>query len=175
LTAYPYTRSVKPIEGASNGRTATSIVMSGRNSWAESDLKRLTNEGTAEPELDKGDVQGPLSMAVAVTAPVEGAAPPPADSKEENPSKPETRLVVVGDSDFASNSVAGMGGNRDMFLNMVNWLAKQENLISVRTRSPEDRRITMTAGQDRMIFWFTMLILPGLIFLAGIQTWWRRR
>jgi ABC-type uncharacterized transport system involved in gliding motility auxiliary subunit len=175
LTAYPYTRSVKPIEGASNGRTATSIVMSGRNSWAESDLKRLTNEGTAEPELDKGDVQGPLSMAVAVTAPVEGAAPPPADRKEENPSKPETRLVVVGDSDFASNSVAGMGGNRDMFLNMVNWLAKQENLISVRTRSPEDRRITMTAGQDRMIFWFTMLILPGLIFLAGIQTWWRRR
>jgi ABC-type uncharacterized transport system involved in gliding motility auxiliary subunit len=176
LTAYPYTRSVKPIEGASNGRTATSIVMSGRNSWAEIDLKRLTTKGEAEPELDKGDTQGPLSMAVAVTAPVEGAAPPPpADSKEENPNKPETRLVVVGDSDFATNSVAGMGGNRDMFLNMVNWLAKQENLISVRTRSPEDRRITMTAGQDRMIFWFTMLILPGLIFLAGIQTWWRRR
>jgi ABC-type uncharacterized transport system involved in gliding motility auxiliary subunit len=150
--------------------------MSGRNSWAESDLKRMTTEGSAEPNFDQGDVQGPISLAVAVSAPVEGATPPPpADGPDANPNKPETRLVVVGDSDFAANSVAGIPGNQDMFLNMVNWLAQQENLISVRPRNPEDRRITMTAGQDRMIFWFTIAILPGLIFLAGIQTWWRRR
>jgi hypothetical protein len=176
LTAYPYSRSVKPVEGAPGGRTATSFIMSGRNSWAESDLKTLTTKGEARPELDKGDVQGPISLAVAVSAPVEGAPPPPpAEGQDANPNKPETRLVVVGDSDFAANSVAGMAGNRDMFLNMVNWLAQQENLISVRPRSPEDRRITLTAGQDRMIAWFTMAILPGLVFLAGIQTWWRRR
>jgi ABC-type uncharacterized transport system involved in gliding motility auxiliary subunit len=176
LTAYPYTRSVKPIDGAPAGRTATAFIMSGRNSWAESDLKTLTTKGEAAPEFDKGDVQGPISLAVAVSAPVEGAAPPPAaDGQAENPNKPETRLVVVGDSDFAANSVAGIPGNQDMFLNMVNWLAQQENLISVRPRSPEDRRITLTGGQDRMIFWFTLAILPGLVFLAGIQTWWRRR
>ena len=176
LTAYPFTRSIKPIAGAPGGRTATSFVMTGRNSWAESDLKRLTTKGEAEPEFDKGDVQGPISLAVAVSAPVEGATPPPpAEGQDANPNKPETRLVVVGDSDFAANSVAGIPGNQDMFLNMVNWLAQQENLISVRPRSPEDRRITLTAGQDRMIAWFTMVILPGLVFLAGIQTWWRRR
>jgi ABC-type uncharacterized transport system involved in gliding motility auxiliary subunit len=176
LTAYPYSRSVKPIEGAPGGRTATSFILSGRNSWAESDLKTLTTKGEASPEFDKGDVQGPISLAVAVSAPVGGATPPPpAEGQDANSNKPETRLVVVGDSDFAANSVAGMAGNRDMFLNMVNWLAQQENLISVRPRSPEDRRITLTAGQDRMIFWFTMAILPGLVFLAGIQTWWRRR
>ena len=176
LTAYPYARSVKPIEGAPGGRTATSFVMSGRNSWAESDLKTLTTKGEASPEFDKGDVQGPISLAVAVSAPVEGATPPPpAEGQDANPNKPETRLVVVGDSDFAANSVAGIPGNQDMFLNMVNWLAQQENLISVRPRSPEDRRITLTAGQDRVIAWFTMVILPGLVFLAGIQTWWRRR
>jgi ABC-type uncharacterized transport system involved in gliding motility auxiliary subunit len=176
LTAYPFSRSVKPIAGAPAGRTATSFIMTGRNSWAESDLKRLTTKGEAEPEFDKGDVQGPISLAVAVNAPVEGATPPPpADGQDANPNKPETRLVVVGDSDFAANSVAGIPGNQDMFLNMVNWLAQQENLISVRPRSPEDRRITLTAGQDRMIAWFTMVILPGLVFLAGIQTWWRRR
>ena len=176
LTAYPYSRSVKPLESPPAGRTATSFILSGRNSWAESDLKTLTTKGEASPDFDKGDVQGPISLAVAVSAPVEGAPPPPpADGQEPNPNKPETRLVVVGDSDFATNSVAGIGGNRDMFLNMVNWLAQQENLISVRPRNPEDRRITLTAGQDRMIFWFTMVILPGLVFLAGIQTWWRRR
>jgi ABC-type uncharacterized transport system involved in gliding motility auxiliary subunit len=177
LTAYPYSRSVKPVEGAPAGRTAVSIVQSGRNSWAESDLQMLTTKGEARPEFDKGDVQGPISLAVAVTAPLAEATPPPppADGQDANPNKPETRLVVVGDSDFASNSVAGMGGNRDMFLNMVNWLAQQENLISVRPRNPADRRITVTGGQDRMIFWFSMIILPGLIFLAGVQAWWRRR
>jgi ABC-type uncharacterized transport system involved in gliding motility auxiliary subunit len=177
LTAYPYARSVKPIEGGANGRTATTIIQSGRNSWAESDLKTLTTKGEARPEFANGDVQGPISLAVAVSAPVENATPPAGDNKDKdaNPNKPETRLVVVGDSDFAANSVAGMGGNRDMFLNMVNWLAQQENLISVRPRDPEDRRITLTAGQDRIIFWFALVILPGLIFIAGVQTWWRRR
>jgi ABC-type uncharacterized transport system involved in gliding motility auxiliary subunit len=155
----------------------TTFIQSGRNSWAESDLRTLTTKGEATPDFEGGDIQGPISLAVAVAAPPEGATPPPADGQppDTNPSKPETRLVVVGDSDFAANNVAGMGGNRDMFLNMVNWLAQQENLISVRPRNPEDRRVSMTAGQDRMIFWFTIVILPGLIFLAGIQTWWRRR
>jgi ABC-type uncharacterized transport system involved in gliding motility auxiliary subunit len=177
LTAYPYSRSVKPIEGAPGGRTATTFVLSGRNSWAESDLKTLTTKGEAKPDFEGGkDIQGPISLAVAVTAPVDGAAPPPpADAEAANPNKPETRLVVVGDSDFAANNVAAMGGNRDMFLNIVNWLAQQENLIAVRPRNPEDRRVTVTAGQDTMIFWFTIVILPGLIFLAGVQTWWRRR
>jgi ABC-type uncharacterized transport system involved in gliding motility auxiliary subunit len=175
LTAYPYARSVKPVENSPNGRTATTIIQSGVNSWAESDLKTLTTRGEARPEFDKGDVKGPVSLAVAVSAPVATPAPPATDGADANANKPETRLVVVGDSDFAANGVAGMGGNRDMFLNMVNWLAQQENLISVRPRNPADRRITMTAGQDRMIFWFAMIILPGLIFVAGIQAWWRRR
>jgi ABC-type uncharacterized transport system involved in gliding motility auxiliary subunit len=176
LTAYPYARSVKPVENSPNGRTATTIIQSGVNSWAETDLKTLTTRGEAQPDFDKGDIKGPVSLAVAVSAPVSTPAPPPAtDGQDANANKPETRLVVVGDSDFAANAVAGMGGNRDMFLNMVNWLAQQENLISVRPRNPADRRVTMTAGQDRMIFWFAMVILPGLIFVAGIQAWWRRR
>jgi gliding motility-associatede transport system auxiliary component len=177
LTAYPYTRSVKPIEGGSGGRTATTFVQSGRNSWAETDLKLLTTQGEAQPEPDKGDVQGPVSLAVAGSAPAADAPKPDANAGADNgdQTKPETRLVVMGDSDFASNGVVGTGGNREMFLNVVNWLAQQENLIAVRPRNPEDRRITLTAGQDRFIFWLTVLILPGAILLAGVQTWWRRR
>ena len=83
--------------------------------------------------------------------------------------------MVIGDSDFATNAVLGIGGNRDLFLNVVNWLAQQENLISVRPRDPQERRITLSAGQDRFIFWLTVLIIPGFILLGGVQTWWRRR
>jgi len=176
-TAYPYAREVKPVEGDTSGATPTSFIQSGRNSWAETDLTLLTTRGEAQPEPDKGDVQGPISLAVAVSAPVKDAPKPPtppADGSDE-PKTPETRIVVIGDSDFAANSFLGTGGNRDMFLNTVNWLAQQENLISVRPRNPEERRITLTAGQDRMIFWFTVLVVPGLILLVGVQTWWRRR
>jgi ABC-type uncharacterized transport system involved in gliding motility auxiliary subunit len=175
LTAFPYARQVKPVENTSNGRTATTFIQSGRNSWAETDLKLLTTEGQAQPDLDKGDVQGPVSLAVAVSAPVGGTPPPPAPGETANPSKPETRIVAIGDSDFATNGDLGIGGNRDLFLNVVNWLAQQENLISVRPRDPQERRITLSGGQDRFIFWMTVLVIPGLILLAGVQTWWRRR
>ena len=94
---------------------------------------------------------------------------------EDAPPPPETRLVVIGDSDFASNATVGIQGNRDMFLNTVNWLAQQENLISIRAREPEDRRLTLTAFQQRFVFWLSVLLLPAFSLSAGVYTWWRRR
>jgi gliding motility-associatede transport system auxiliary component len=175
LTAFPYARPVKPIEGGGSGRTATTFIQSGRNSWAETDLKLLTTKGEAQPNFDQGDVQGPVSLAVAMSTPATVTTPATTNNGSDDQKKPETRVVVVGDSDFVTNGFLGTGGNRDMFLNIVNWLAQQENLISVRPRNPEDRRITLTAGQERFIFWLTVLIIPGTILLAGVQTWWRRR
>jgi ABC-type uncharacterized transport system involved in gliding motility auxiliary subunit len=87
----------------------------------------------------------------------------------------ETRVVVVGDSDFAANFGLGIQGNRDLFMNAVNWLAQQEGLIAVRPRSPEDRRLTMTADQLSRVSMLSIFIIPALIFGAGVYTWWRRR
>jgi ABC-type uncharacterized transport system involved in gliding motility auxiliary subunit len=101
--------------------------------------------------------------------------PDPKAGDRQPDKKPETRIVAIGDSDFASNAALGVQGNRDLFLNTVNWLVQQENLISIRPHEAEDSRITLTANQDRWIFLGTVLIVPGLILLAGIQTWWRRR
>ena len=63
-----------------------------------------------------------------------GAGRDPPGSRRANAPKPETRVVVVGDSDFASNGVLGIQGNRDLFMNMVGWLSQQENLISIRPK-----------------------------------------
>ena len=82
---------------------------------------------------------------------------------------------MFGDSDFVANQWLGIPGNSDLFLNTVNWLAQQENMIAIRPRDPEDRRITLTRDQQSRIFWLTVLIIPGLILLTGVQTWWRRR
>lgn len=96
------------------------------------------------------------------------------DGDDDQP-KPETRLAVIGDSDFAANFALGIQGNRDLFVNTVNWLAQQENLISIRPKDPEDRRISMTAGQQTAVRWLSLLILPALVFGAGIYSWMRRR
>lgn len=127
----------------------------------------------------KGDRQGPISIATALTmdAPEQGAAPDPATQKpgEEQPPKKQTRVVVMGDSDYAANGALGVQGNRDLFVNTVNWLAQQENLIAIRPKDPEDRRVNMTADQRVRSFFTTILIVPGLVFVAGIMTWLRRR
>ena len=88
---------------------------------------------------------------------------------------PSKVVVVVGDADFASNYLVAFQGNGDLFMNMVNWTAQQENLIAIRPKDPQDRRITLTEGQRSSIFYLTLIIIPGLFLVAGIATWWRRR
>ena len=99
----------------------------------------------------------------------------PDDDDEAAAAPPETRLVVIGDSDFATNGVVGIQGNRDMFLNTINWLAQQEDLISIRAREPEDRRLTLTADQQRRVFVLSLFLVPGIVLGTGVYTWWRRR
>ncbi|HET7694907.1 MAG TPA: Gldg family protein [Vicinamibacterales bacterium] len=174
LTAYPLARSIAPIEGGANGRTAQKLIETGPRSWAETDLKSLS--GGQPAKMDGSDKPGPVSLGVAVTGPATNAPAPKEPPKPgETPKQVEARIVAIGDSDFASNAALGVQGNRDLFLNAVNWLAQQENLISIRAKDPEDRRITLTADQERLIFYLTVLIVPGLVILAGVQTWWRRR
>jgi ABC-type uncharacterized transport system involved in gliding motility auxiliary subunit len=169
LTAFPLARSVTILPGTA-GRTPQSFVETGPRSWAETDLESVGKSGGPKLDAAKGDRQGPLSLGVAVSAPLKGAAPPAGGAKA-----PETRVVVMGDSDFAANFAVGISGNRDFFMNVVGWLSQQENLISIRAKEPGDRRITMTADQSRRVAWFALVILPGLIFALGIYTWWRRR
>lgn len=175
ITAYPLARSVGTVAGNQNGRFPQTLVETSPSSWAETDIKKLTTSGQVARELDKGDKAGPVTLAAAVSAPAETTTPPPAGSKPEDAQKPETRIAVFGDSDFVANQWLGIPGNRDLFLNAVNWLAQQENMIAIRPRDPQDRRITLRGGEQRFIFWLTVLVIPGLILLAGVQTWWRRR
>lgn len=178
LTAYPLARSVTAITSGVNGHFAQDLVKTSANSWAETDIKQLTSTGRVARDLDKGDKAGPVSIAAAVSAPIAdpAAAAQPADAaKKDDAPKPESRIAVFGDSDFVANGYLGIQGNRDLFLNTVNWLAQQENLISIRPKDPEDRRITLTNDQQRRIMWLTIFIIPGIILLTGVQTWWRRR
>ena len=176
LTAFPLARSVTPVQGGTNGKLAQKILETSPQSWAETDLKPLLSPPagqSAKPtrDLDKGDKPGPVSIAAATSAAAPDA-PPPATADAP---KQESRVVVVGDSDFISNRAINFSGNKDLFLNMANWLAQQENLIAIRSKDPEDRRLTMTQDQSDRMFYITVVIIPALLFLNGVWVWWKRR
>ena len=83
--------------------------------------------------------------------------------------------MVFGDSDFASNNVGGVPGNLTLFGNSVNWLAQQEDLISIGPRDAGDRRITLTPNQASALQWVSIVLLPAAVLGLGVLTWWRRR
>jgi ABC-type uncharacterized transport system involved in gliding motility auxiliary subunit len=176
MTAFPMARSVSaPSEGV-NGHTAQAFVETSAQSWAEKDLGGLTSGQQVTLDPATGDKPGPIALGAAVSAAATAAPAPPAPAEGQvAPPAPETRVVVVGDSDFAANFGLGIQGNRDLFMNAVNWLAQQEGLIAVRPRAPEDRRLTMTADQLNRISLLSIFIIPALIFGTGVYSWWRRR
>ena len=123
---------------------------------------------TRQVSLDeaKGDKKGPMPLGSAVSA--RGRAGSAAQAGRADAPKPETRVAVIGDSDFAANGTLGMPGNRDLFMNTIGWLSQQDNLISIRPKEADDRRITLTATQESNIIWLSLLIIPGFVFGAGV-------
>jgi ABC-type uncharacterized transport system involved in gliding motility auxiliary subunit len=173
ITAFPLAREASPVTGGVNGHTAQPFVETSPRSWAETDLKAMMTTGEVKLDEGKGDKRGPIALASAVSAAAAPAAPP--KPGETDAPKPETRLAVIGDSDFAANGTLGVPGNRDLFMNTIGWLSQQDNLISIRPKEADDRRITVTATQEQNIMWLSLLIVPGCVFGAGIWSWWRRR
>jgi ABC-type uncharacterized transport system involved in gliding motility auxiliary subunit len=175
-TAFPLARSVTPATGGVNGHNAQPFVQTSADSWA-TDAQRALKANKIEIKQD-ADKQGPIPVAAAVSAPVDqkaGVEPANQNQGAEKP-KAEIRVAVVGDSDFvANNYIAVTRGNSNLFMNTINWLAQQENLISIRPREPEDRRLTITTTQQRNLMLLSLLVIPALIFASGVYTWWRRR
>ncbi len=172
VATYPQHRSITPILPASNGRAAVPIIQTSARSWAETDMAQLRS-GRVEMNADKGDKQGPVTIG-AVTATnatdVPKAAGAPADQRP-----PESRFVTIGDSDFAANYAIKIQGNQDLFVNTTNWLAQQENLISIRPKPPSDSRLTITARQANSVAILSLLVIPALVFGTGVYAWWRKR
>ena len=151
-TFFPLARSLK---GESKGEiTVTNLLMTSEASFGETDLKGDKAEFT-----EGKDTKGPLTLGVAASKKV-GAK--------------EARLVVFGDSDFATTPYQRQSANGDLFVNAVNWLAQEEDLISIRPKSQTNRDVQLSAIEQNILFWLT-LILPLGVIGAGIQIWWKRR
>jgi ABC-type uncharacterized transport system involved in gliding motility auxiliary subunit len=162
MTFFPLTRSIGPDANIPAGTTVETLFKSNVNSWGETDLN--SKQASYDPAKD---VKGPLSLAVAAT-------------KEVKPSSDgapaiRSRIVVTGTSNFPVNAYFPLQGNGNLFLNMVSWLAQDEDLISIRPKAPDDRRIVLSESQMSLLQLITVFGLPGIALVIGIVVVWNRR
>jgi ABC-type uncharacterized transport system involved in gliding motility auxiliary subunit len=125
----------------------------------------LATSNLSSPEVSVADPQnrkGPFTIAAAGTYNT---------GKQDS----QGRFVVAGSSTWAANRFLGFNGNGDLALNAMNWLSSDEDLISIRPKQQEDRRITMTRAQLNLVRLTSQFVLPLIVVVTGTMVWWKRR
>lgn len=159
---YPLARplEVTPVPGVED----TSLLITADQSWAESDPKNQKLEFNAE-----SDRKGPLVLGVALSRSIQNPS-------NQNNTNQDSRLVVIGNSEFATDGRFGEQLNGDVFLNSVSWLADtDQQTLSIRPKEVKRRRLNITPQQNRILGWSAIAILPLFGFVIAIVLWLLRR
>jgi ABC-type uncharacterized transport system involved in gliding motility auxiliary subunit len=171
VTSYTSQAIVAEMKGTATGFPLSRSITTSNTSKASveplfsSSQSSLATTDLSSPRVDVKDPnnkKGPLTLAAAVT--LTGGKP-----------NQQGRFVAIGSSIWASNRFIDFNGNGDLATNAINWLTSDEDLISIRPKAPEDRRITMTQSQLRTVRIVSQFVLPLIVILAGILVWWKRR
>ncbi len=181
---FPLVRSVESGD-VPDGWTVDKLFSTTAGSFASEAFSPEEDELIRDPNKER---EGPISLAVAATYDV-----PAGEDDEEERGEDETdsenseddaqaedeekqgRIVVVGTSLFVRNNYIRRGGNVDLFLNMLNWLSSDEDLISIRPRDPDNTPLNLTGADMSRLFFGTVVGIPLVIIIAGIRVWWKRR
>ena len=165
LEAYfPGVTAIIPGAEVPEGVVLEPLVWTTRGSWSE--RSRLGVSGPVfEPDTDAA---GPLAMAASVER--------PADPDAGVQMRSETsRLVIFGDSDFATNQHFRNGNNSGLFLTMINWLGAGEEIFSVDRKVLPVRRLVLSPEEARFLNVSSVGLLPLFLVVAAAIVWWRRR
>jgi ABC-type uncharacterized transport system involved in gliding motility auxiliary subunit len=154
IVILPQARSLSIGEQIENV-TQTPLIMTTEKSWGETAL--VANES---PTFDEGkDTPGPLTLAVA----------------GENTAT-KGRVVVFGNSSFATDQAFDAYGNGNIFINSVDWAAEQENLINITPREKTPRTLNPIPNWVMLVMiLIAVIVLPGLVVVAGVSSWLSRR
>ncbi|MEP0752203.1 Gldg family protein [Trichocoleus sp. Lan] len=181
--------TASPAPSASPSPTATTSASpspSATTSPSPSPTPTATTSASPSPTATASPSPSPTPTATtsASPAPSATASPSASPSPTNSPAKTanadqkpaESRLVVLGNSDFASDGLFEQQLNGDVFLNSVSWLSKQdEQLLSIRPKEVKDRRINLSQDQANLVGWIAVLIMPLIGFLTAGLVWWFRR
>ncbi len=152
-TVFPLARPLSFNEGG--GWRYTPLAETTPEAWAERD----TPDEDAEFDPQR-DIAGPATIAAALERQVEDR---------------NQRVVVVGSAAFAANAYLGLGGNLDFALNLVNWLAGDDELIAIQPKTARDARLNLSRNYAIALMLGFLIVLPLLFLALGARVWWRRR
>lgn len=149
MSFFPYTSSVIPM-AEKDGWIITELAKTSANSWA--DVEYASGAVSFD---ESADIQGPVTVAVIAK-------------------KNKSVAAIFGDSDFAKNAYFNQQGNGNFFLNTINFLAEEEDLISIRPKQPQDRRLTLTQADVSTIFYLVVITIPLLLVILGVVVFLKR-
>jgi ABC-type uncharacterized transport system involved in gliding motility auxiliary subunit len=153
-TAFPSARRIAVVDDPKPWRY-TRLVEVAQRGWVE------TGPLDTEVGFDKNrDVKGPVTVAGALERDVDGKA---------------QRVVIVGSGRFLANTDAGLLGNLDLGVNLVNWLSGDEHLITLEPRSRVDSSLELSRSWLLFLALGFLFALPGAFLFTGGMIWWRRR
>ncbi len=157
-TFFPLARSVSFDVSKADFYQFSPILQSGPDTWL---TDHVEGELIVDPARDR---KGPIVFGGVLTAKTSSA-----DTAQE------MRIVVVGDSDFGTNSIARAAGNGDLFQNIISWLADEGDLVSIRAKEIPTTTLLLNDKQTGIIFTVSVLILPLGIMGIGLMIWRKRR
>jgi len=153
MTFYPYACSLTPMSDK-GGFKMTALLKTSADSWAETDF--ASGKVAFDPN---SDTKGPITIGLIL---------------EKNIGKAKETLAIFGDSDFAMNGYFKNQGNKNLFLNTVNYLAEEEDLISIRPKQIDDRRLTLTQADVSALFYMVVIAIPLLVIILGLVIFIKR-
>ncbi len=163
LTLYPQTVGLKLIPPP--GWTSHKLLRTESRSWSE------TDKITGSIEFNKGrDTAGPFTIGFALTRKI------PLTDPESTNTQPKTqRIVVLGDGDFLSNAYLGNGDNLKMGINVINWLAHDDDFIDIPVKIATDKNLNLSPMAQGFIGFGFLFIFPLAFASTGLYIWWSRR
>ena len=151
ITLYPQARQIETIENE-EWRVRPLIEVAPRG---------CVKTGRIDARCDKSrDIAGPITIAAAF---------------ERTIGDRQQRVVVVGNAHFLSNAFIGNGGNRDLGVNMVNWLAGDDRLIVIQPREGFGSQIDIDQFTLYLVAFCFLIVAPLAFMVTGLAIWWRRR
>ena len=158
-TLFPISRGVEQIDELFDGSI---LAQSLPQSWSEAGA--VGSEIVYQP--DNGDIEGPVTIVLALEK---------TTANDTNADKASQRIVVIGDSDFIANNYIGVGANLALGMNIITWLAGDDDLIAIEPKRAPDTRLQLDDTEVMLIGLGFFIVLPASLVLAGIAIWLRRR
>ncbi|AFZ47622.1 ABC-type uncharacterized transport system [Cyanobacterium stanieri PCC 7202] len=139
----------------------------GENPVDTEEISPAEEESDTPPDLPEGQLPQPPT--------INEPNPQPIEETTSIELPPETRMVVIGNSTFATNGWFSQQVNSDIWFNSIAWLSgADESDLSISPKQPTNRRLNVQNFHVTLISWLALFIIPGLGLATAIVMWWKR-